>query len=265
MTMFYDTGGTDLLQHLNGLYLRSRVTRFVVLFVERSGSTYLTTLLDSHPDLHVLREQFAVMRQQGKTGEEQLAWLRSFYTPGLISRYAGVGFKTKLVDILDPEGFVKLLHEHGVRVIQLQRRNVVKGAVSTLNARRLREVSGNWNLLKEDHRLPPFAIDPEEFDACLQQRLEDDRALEAFVARLNLPILRLYYEEMLVDEAGFLQRVFDFLQVKPKPVKGKTLKNTSDDLRQALLNFDELRARYAGTPYEAMFDEVLLAPAHGGR
>jgi hypothetical protein len=33
-----------------------------------------------------------------------------------------------------------------------------------------------------------------------------------------------------------------------------------NDLREAIVNFDELRARYAGTRYESMFDEVL-APA----
>jgi hypothetical protein len=35
------------------------------------------------------------------------------------------------------------------------------------------------------------------------------------------------------------------------------LKITSDNLREAVTNFDELRACYQGTFYENMFDEVL--------
>ena len=40
-------------------------------------------------------------------------------------------------------------------------------------------------------------------------------------------------------------------------VTSNSLKVTSDDLRDSVKNFDELRARYVGTPYEPMFDEVL--------
>jgi hypothetical protein len=42
---------------------------------------------------------------------------------------------------------------------------------------------------------------------------------------------------------------------------GATLKHTSDDLRQVVVNFEDLRRRYAGTPYAPMFDEVLAAGA----
>jgi hypothetical protein len=41
------------------------------------------------------------------------------------------------------------------------------------------------------------------------------------------------------------------------PLESRTLKHTNDDLRQVILNFDELRSDYVGTPYECMFDEVL--------
>ena len=40
-------------------------------------------------------------------------------------------------------------------------------------------------------------------------------------------------------------------------MKGSTVKVTSDDLRESIENFDDLREHYVGTEYEAMFDEVL--------
>ena len=39
------------------------------------------------------------------------------------------------------------------------------------------------------------------------------------------------------------------------------LKNTSDDLSESVSNFEALRARYAGTAYEEMFDEKVVASA----
>ncbi len=41
-------------------------------------------------------------------------------------------------------------------------------------------------------------------------------------------------------------------------MKVKCIKNTSDDLRKVIMNFDELRSHYIGTPFELMFDEVLV-------
>ena len=43
--------------------------------------------------------------------------------------------------------------------------------------------------------------------------------------------------------------------MKPEPLEGRTEKATSDDLAVALENFNELKSIYAGTAYEAMFDE----------
>jgi LPS sulfotransferase NodH len=246
-------------QGRGGRFLRKQVTPFVILFVERAGSTYLATALASHPEVLAAREQFAQLRQQGVTGAEQLAWAREFWTPPLIGGHAAIGFKTKTVDVLDPDGFARLLGEKRVVVIQLMRRNTVKGAISTINARQLHAASGNWNLLSESERQPPAPVDPDDLRREIARREEWDRELEHYVKSVARPTLRLDYEDLLRDEASFMARVFDFLNVTPRRLEGKTLKNTSDDLRQAVPNFDALRAHFAGTPYEAMFDEVSTA------
>jgi hypothetical protein len=239
---------------------RFQVTRFVILFVERAGSTFLITVLRSHPSVLALTEKLAVLREEGKSAADQLAWAKVFLTPPLVGRHHAIGFKTKLVDVLDPAGLAQVLRLCKCRIIQLQRRNTVKGVVSTLNARRQWQVSGNWNLLNESTRQPAFVVDPSEFDALLQTREKLDRDLEQYVEQLQLPTLRLFYEDLLLDEQAFVGTVLSFLGSRNQPLKPVTLKNTGDDLRQAVLNFDELRTQYAGTRYEAMFDEVL-APA----
>ncbi len=239
-------------------FLRSKVTPFVILFVERSGSTYLATLLDAHEDILAKREELAHILQRGGKSAEQLEWARRFLSPPLIGRHAALGFKTKMVDILDPVGFQQLLNERHCKIIQLHRRNLVKAAISTMNAKRLHDSSGNWNLLKETDRLDAFSVDINKFEHLLSERLNWDREIEEFVKRLSLPVLKLFYEDMLLDETAFMRTIFDFISVRYLPVKGKTIKNTSDDLRRAISNFEELRSRFSGTEYESMFDEVLI-------
>lgn len=241
-----------------GFYLRHQVTPFIILFIERDGSTYLTNLLMSHPDISAVFERFAVMKQKGEGAEAQLRWARTFLTPPIVARVGARGFKTKLVDILNPDEFTRLLREKECRVVQMLRRNHVKAVVSRINARRLYELAGTWNLYNEKDRLPPMNIDPSEFDTYLREREDAECELNEFVGNLDLPTMRIYYEDLLVNRDQVLDEVFSFLEVPPHVVHTKTMKNTSDDLRDVILNFEELQSFYLGTIYESMFEEVLL-------
>lgn len=239
-------------------FLRQEVTPFVILFIERDGSTYMTSMLASHPAIEMVYERFSVMVLRGDGAAEQLAWARDYFTPPLIGRHAAMGFKTKLVDILDPDGFAALLHEKGCRIIRMQRRNTVKAVISRINARRLYEATGKWNLYDKADRMPAMTVEPAEFLQYLGEREEAEQALDAYVQRLQLPTLTISYEELLVDRDGVLATVFSFLGVEPHAVAEKTMKHTRDDLREVVMNFDELRQSVADTPYAAMFDEVLV-------
>lgn len=240
------------------LFFRHQVTPYVILFIERDGSTYMTSLLMSHPHVQAIYERFAVLKQKGASAQEQLAWAEDFYALPLISRKSAMGFKTKLVDVLDLPGFTALLHRKNVRVIQMQRRNRVKAVISRINAARLHEVSGNWNLYDEADRLPPLVVDIAQFDQYLKERTAADDELDAYVDTLELPRHKIVYEDLLVDKERTLRELLDFLGVAQIPLQAKTLKNTRDDLREAVSNLDELQAHYAGTIYAEMFTEVLV-------
>jgi LPS sulfotransferase NodH len=250
-----------LKKQMRRFYFRHQVRPFVVLFIERDGSTYLVSTLGSHPDVHTVYERFAVMRQKGDGPEDQLDWARRYFTPPLIGTKAAVGFKTKLVDVLDHGGFVQVLQEKGVRIIHMQRRNRIKAVVSRINARRLYEKTGNWNLYKESDRMPPMTVDLDEFKSFVREREEADRVLAEYVAGLGLNTLTVCYEDMLQDRDAVFAGVFDFLNLRPWPVTSKTKKHTSDDLRDVIQNYDEVRAAFAGSDYENMFDEVQETPA----
>jgi LPS sulfotransferase NodH len=240
----------------DAIYFRHQVRRFAILFVGRSGSSYLTSLLDSHPNVRSLYDELTELKDKG--AKAQLEWANRALTPPLVGRNGAVGFKTKPANVLDLDAFSRLLEQNQCRIIELQRRNRIKSVVSHLNGRRLAEATGMWGLFNESARPEPLHIDPDEFDQVLHHREEVDQALADYVDSLPLPKISLAYEDMLQDEDRPLQKLFSFLDIPPKTVQGISFKITSDNLREAIVNFDELYARYIGTEYEAMFDEVLI-------
>jgi hypothetical protein len=236
------------------------MTRFVVLFPGRTGSTFLVEALDVHPLVCARYEVMASGLDNRDSPEEQIERARRAFTSPQKRDYRACGFKTKLRDVLDRPGFAALLEELAVRPILLTRRNVVKLNVSSFNAARVHERTGDWNLYERQGLADePLWIDPDDFVQRLGEYEQELGELATFVGRLGRPALWLFYENLVLDPAETVAQAFRFLGVEPVSARGRTLKSTADDLRLALRNFDELRGRFAGTRYEAMFDERLPA------
>ena len=142
--------------------LRRSVTRFVVLFPGRSGSTYVISALDAHPQVAAKGEVLDPLRPEGP--EAQLDWTRRFFRGRFVSPYKAVGFKTKLRDVLDQDGFARILDEYDARLVYLDRRNDVKHAISRITARRLKDTTGRWNRYDGDARLDAFPVDVADFE-----------------------------------------------------------------------------------------------------
>lgn len=237
-------------------YFRNEVNKFVLFLVGRVGSTYLTGLLNSHPQILALSEELRFLEEDGAGA--QLEWADKFLTPPLVGREKVRGFNVKLVHTVDQQAFGQLLEDKGCKILHLKRRNRVKAVISRINGQRLYDKTGMWGLFDESNRMQQLTVDLEQFDEYIKHREKMDRQMEEYCRSLKLPLLILYYEDLLRDENGFLNNIFEFLEVDPYPVKGSTLKITSDDLSKAIANFTELRARYEGTEYEMMFDEVVV-------
>lgn len=238
------------------LVLRARVTRFVILFNTRSGSSYLVSALDSHPAIAAEGEQLALLRPEGS--QAQLAWAERFLKGPAVGRNRAIGFKTKAYDILDHDGLAGILRRLDVRIIAMHRRNEIKNAVSRLKAQELFQQSGKWNRDQGIEATGPSVVDPDELDKILEHVAIEDGLVTDYVEQVGLPSLRIAYEDLLTQPDAIFRETLSFLGVPHATLTANTLKNTSDDLREAIANFAEVRSHYAGTRYEPMFDEVLV-------
>lgn len=214
-----------------------------MLFPGRTGSSFLISCLRSHPEL--LAEGEGLAR---KPADEQRRWIHGLYDTPRPRSCRAVGFKTKLKDVWDTEAFADFLRARDVRVISLRRRNPVKLAVSTLNARRLHAQTGRWNRTADVPPLGPLSVTPEELAATVDRCIAAQAEVDAFVRPLGLPSIALDYEDLLEDRAAWLRGVTDFLGVAPQELHGTVEKATDDDLRAALADHERHARHFAGTP-----------------
>jgi LPS sulfotransferase NodH len=229
-------------------------SKFVILFEGRTGSTHLIELLRSHPHVRAKGEALASIEKKGGTAEDQLRWTHRALTASLFSPWRAVGFKTKLRDVLEPDGFFALLRQFSPLIIRMKRENVVKRIVSSFNARHIQEATGRWNLVKGQSQLPPLIVDIDEFEERFIECLAREARLDAFIDGLGLRVHVVEYDFLLRNQVAVLDELFAQLDLRPVPTTSKFTKATNDDLRKAVANYEELKARYVGTPFEWMFE-----------
>lgn len=230
------------------------LNRFLVLFEGRSGSTYLKEALGSHPNIIARGEKIANMRR----GEQQHDWVKQLYTQNFDSSLEAVGFKTKLSDVLDPREFQIILRDLNCRVVHLVRLNVVKQVISMMRGELIFETTGKWNIYNPDEAIPAISLDVDNFLIRLRKTELRRKKLYDFVREIDLPVLRIYYEQLLVQPDPTFRRILRFLDVSEQELRAQTQKNTNDDLRMIVSNFTELRACVTEQRYQSMFDEVIV-------
>lgn len=211
--------------------------RYVILFPGRTGSTYLTDHMASHPQIVA---NYEILSQYQESWEQQAAFLNEMVGTNRRPRIHAIGFKTKITSVLAPFKFEKLLKEKEFRIIHLTRKNQLKFLVSIVRAKMLRAQTGSSNLIFQNQKaVGPTTIPLVEF-AQAKRRLRRRDRLTRIIDRMKLPTIELAYEDLLADEQNVLKKLWDFLEVRNVATVGKTRKNTPQDLRQAVTNLDEI-------------------------
>ena len=223
--------------------------RFVVFAQGRSGSTLLTELLNSHPQVYCADEILTWKRR------DPVRYASACSVGHRVDTY---GFKVKIYQLKDAQGmedpgaFLRRLHEQNWRIVHLQRRNVLRQALSSMVAEQRRiyhEPAGSNDSL-------PVRVDAVELLRRSDERtrfcVEEARALAA------LPHLRLTYETDLLradDHARSAGAVFRFLGLSEVPVTTRTRKIGDKSLSQLLDNAEEVEVAVRGSAYAGLLDE----------
>lgn len=232
-------------------------TRFLILFPGRTGSSWLVSALQSHPQVRAEGE--ILVRQDAKAQQRLIDGLHAKPpSPG-----HAAGFKTKLKDVADLDGLRRRIVETPIAVILMRRSDLIRLAISRITARRLHEHSGRWNLDHRTSAAPTRPIEASELIEAIEHCDRTVRELDGFAAGLEAPRLDLEYADILVDPAATLARVQALLGVPSHPVQSGVRKNTDEDLHRAVPNLPELLDAIGASRWASLlsrFDASREAP-----
>ncbi len=199
--------------------------------------------------------------------------------PGMTS---AVGFKLHYSHCSPPWGYPALLdylvQDKGIRIIHLRRRNMLKSLASG----KIAAITGKYMSIRVATRLsslPKAFIHPvrafRRARVIIAQNVRRDRGprrvtlsveeCKAYFEETKSAVkqhdglfrehdkLSLFYEEILSARDDVFARAQSFLGVEPQMLTVALTKQSPDNLRTILENYDELREAFADTEYSEFF------------
>lgn len=236
------------------------IRRVLLLFEGRAGSSMLFDVLQAIPEVELPLDRYP------EAPHEMLAPLRS--SPGeqhrVVEEFFGPPsrpgvrcqtFKTKLSDVCDPSRLAATVRALGLSVLYLQRRNLVKHVVSSIRAVRLSqqfEQTGQereYNIRREQDRVPSAEIFPHEFLEWVLNLDERVRRLEEFLGHLAVPVTSIAYEDLFLGDPEALAALRQAFGTPDLDLGSSAYKkHTSDRLQDVILNYRDLEESLAPTP-----------------
>jgi LPS sulfotransferase NodH len=261
-------------------------TPFVILTSPRSGSNWLITLLNQHPQMRcsfevlhnqpdqrtpmvapVAREPIPDRDRRYDDTQEGADFVRSLYALPYASSVRATGFKLfydQAAGERARSAWSYLARNRGIHVIHLERDNLLAAFVSLQRALRTRV----WLHLAKDGsvRTPePETVDPEAFRTYVEEfRAERAAALARLDAQrgdVDRRTLTLTYEQLRAGRRHHVSRILRFLGIRPWPwvwrMKDRTAQQAALPLARSIANHQELVRQFAGTDLE----RYLIDPA----
>jgi hypothetical protein len=261
------------------------MTLSVMLARQRSGTGALGTVLNQHPDIKYMGEVFHhdaidrppnyfwFIRQKLEKDSDIILPNEASRRFDLYARFLEKRSRRKhaVVDIKyssthhfnahwmglgETPGLFKIMSARAVPVIHLLRTNYLKAFVSG----RLAEMNGVWHARKDaDIKVRTLKLDIRACLSFIDKQTRQDAQVRG-ILKSYPKLMTLNYEEMF-DDLGTLkpdiaERLAQFFAVQPferrTPV---TVKQTPNELRNVLENFDEVLHAMAQTPYAWMLQE----------
>lgn len=285
--------------------------RFIILTRARTGSNMLASALNSSPDIICFRDVFNpdaegvpyFVAGYGILSVEDLALRNEDFERFLRERIfcthpeevRAVGFKMPHVHFPSFPGLLEwLVEERDLRVLHLQRRNLLRMLVSNKIAgstggwfeqrrptlvTRLKRSNAAWaarhplsvtrHPLRATRKLWRIMFPKEQAPAWKALRrpvtLTKQECLDFFseVERDSAHYgglfgdhaqLTLYYEDLVQEHKHLFGEVQSFLGLKPKSLAPTTRRQNPEPLRELIANYDELYAAFRDRPERAFFD-----------
>ena len=245
------------------------MTNFVVLSTQRSGSTWVVDMLESHPRVVAYSELFMHGGDGSPKwgGETDLPYWQTYSRdkfrlakPYWLWHYLGeafherpgvdaVGFKlmySQLSRISRP--LMPALWLKRVRIIHLIRRN----ALDVVLSKEAGAARGGTLHARDGNDVEQVRLNLDTQSLLRRMTLHERGIAGARVRfrKVGLPYTEVVYEDLAADESGFAH-LFEFLGVEPAPVESSLKKLNPTSHEELIENYGEVREALQGTEFAA--------------
>jgi hypothetical protein len=227
------------------------MNNFVILSESRTGGTHVVAMLNSHPKIKCVSEPFA--HHNLKISDAQISWSNNFFSDSENGK--ACGFRTKVHQIDNITSFFDMVKLNKLHIIYLERKNLVKRAISRIRGTMLYKVEGDYNV-KKSKKLNPLGktIIPVkkllmEIKQCESEIENSEKLVDS---HSDLPVLKVYYEDLLINERQFFMILQEKLDVEYYDLVTNVRKNTADNLEESVENMEEIESFLSNTPYYGM-------------
>ena len=241
---------------------------FVIVALQRSGSAYLCTMLDSCPQIRCFWEcflskgredfQFATYLKRAGSSIETFLKLPPHPRKVQLERYfkdvvyrpkSGVlisGFKFMYDQTFVFPDAIQWLQNKNVKVIHLIRRNSLKQFLSW-EIRSRRGVSHSYVPLKPVQ----VQVDCKNLIDKLSEMEEQKQRFKELLSSA-FDSIEVYYEDLTENLSDQLGRLSTFLEVQVKEVSSPLVKLNSNQVEELVSNYEEVASSLANTEFEPL-------------
>jgi len=247
--------------------------KFVLLSTQRSGSTWVIDMLNSHPQIKAYEELFLGVWKEKPTwagAQDVLTWnafwqcakergmafkpvtyfryLDGIFTPG--ERVSAIGFKLMYNQLRHNLPILAYLLVKKVRVVHLIRSNFLNVILSE-EAGPIRGIPHTYGQAK---KVTVF-LDETHLVQRLRWKEAKVRYAKRIFSHLGVPYLEIVYEDLVADQDKFGE-VLSFLAVPPAPQDlSSALKRLNKSTHQELIgNYESVKNTLDVTRYRELLD-----------
>jgi hypothetical protein len=216
---------------------------FFTVFMARSGSKLLRSLLNQHPEINDLGECYHDRKKNFGDDADFAASLEEIAERAPTIKGVQFRYPRHFIEFPEVVDFMEA-HSERLKIVMLKRRNKFKGALSQQNSERLKKTTGKAHLFKTSKEsLDPLKLDvaramTETID---RERLDEQRMVWAAE---RFETLEVFYEDLVSEQKETVDGIIKFLGLAPlagELSESDLVKVTPTKIGDAIQNPQELR------------------------
>ena len=256
--------------------------KFVIVADARSGTHYIESIMNQHPDIQCFHEIFSSIKQphffhflleviqEEETNVIPTRWPTIFekYLAYIFSQYPNhiaVGMDIKYYQTSWVSNLFGILNRNQVKVIHLIRKNILKHQISWILHTMRKKLGREFH---EAVKVPPVKLHV-QLDTLipeLEKRHEKNTWWSRFLSK-NFQCLEIYYEDCfdnpeLLSQTitpSVLDKVYDFLSIEDRryDLQTRFVKTNPGLLRDLVSNYEELVDLLSGTQWSYLLNDTI--------